>query len=298
MKKKILVLIGLSIALFGCEDVIDLEVKDGKEQLVVDAWLTDEPKEQTIRLSLSQPYFNQGEPLPALGAEVYVIKHDSTLHRFEDTDNNGSYVYRPRNNRLFLETNRPVALYVKYKGEEYYAVSSLKRVPTIDSLKYQSITLPIAPDDSPKSGFLAQFFAHDFEGEGDTYLIRSYKNDVLRSRSDEYSLVYDAGFSPSSKTDGVLFIQPLRLAINSGLFSDKDKVTVELFSIPLDAYYFLYQVQTETNNGGIFATPSSNIPSNIINRNPESKEKALGMFFVSKVNRFSAVIDANLASED
>jgi len=292
MKK--LLLIPAALFFFSCEDVISIDVKEGKQQLVVDAWLTDEVREQQVTLTLSQAYFDQGKPQPALGAEVYVIRQDSSRFRFDDYDNDGVYTYT-RRSRNYLRMNEVVGLYIKYKEEEYYALSELKRVPTIDSLKYQSITLPIKPEDSPKSGFLAQFFATDFVGEGDTYLVRSYKNDVLRTRSNEYTLSYDGGLSPGSKADGMLFLQPIRMAINSGsgLFVDQDRVTVELHSIPLDAYYFLYQVQTETNNGGIFATPPANIPSNIFNRNPESAEKPVGLFFVSKVSRYTAVIDKN-----
>jgi len=293
-----LLILPVALLLFSCEDVIDIEVKDGKQQLVVDAWLTDEPREQQVTLTLSQAYFNQESPQPALGAEVYVVREDSTRFRFTDTDNDGIYTYNPRN-RNFLRLNERVVLYIRYNSEEYYSVSQLKRVPVIDSLKYQAITLPIKPADSPKSGYLAQFFANDFEGEGDTYLVRSYKNDVLRERSNEYTLSYDGGLSPGSKSDGMLFLQPVRMGINSGLFVDKDKVTVELHSIPLDAYYFLSQVQSQTNNGGIFATPPANIPSNVFNLDPESAEKPLGLFFVSKVTRYTAIIDKNnVKSED
>src|SRR5690606_26411953 len=128
----------------------------------------------------------------------------------------------------------------------------LKRVPSIDSLKYQSITLPIKPENSPQTGFLAQFFATDFPGEGDTYLIRSLKNDTLRSKSNEYTLSYDGGLSSVNKTDGMVFLQPVRMGINSGLFVHQDKVTVELYALPLDAYFFLSQPKAEPNNGGIF----------------------------------------------
>lgn len=287
-----LLIIPVAILFFSCEDVIHIDVKEGKQQLVVDAWLTDELREQQVTLTLSQAYFDPAKPLPALGAEVYVIRQDSTRFRFDDPNNDGVYTYTPRS-RNYLRMHEMVGLYIKYQGEEYYALSELKRVPTIDSLKYQAITLPIKPEDSPKSGFLAQFFSTDFEGEGDTYLVRSYKNDVLRSRSNEYTLSYDGGLSPGSKSDGMLFLQPIRMAINSGLFADQDKVTVELHSLPLEAYYFLYQVQSETNNGGIFATPPANIPSNIFNLNSESAEKAVGLFFVSKVSRYTAVIDGN-----
>jgi hypothetical protein len=295
--RKILLIVLAGTLFSGCEDVIDIDVKEGKRQLVVDAWLTDEVKEQTVKLSFTQAYFNQGSQEPALGAEVFIIKHDSTMIEFLDERGDGNYSYTPRNRR-FLELDKPVALYIKYQGEEYYAVSELKRVPTIDSLKYQSITLPIKPTDGPQSGFVAQFYATDFEGEGDTYLVRSYKNDILRGKSNEFVLCYDAGFSPNSNVDGQLFIQPLRIAINSGLYVDGDKVTVELYSIPLEAYYFLGQIQQETNNGGIFATPPHNVPTNIFNRNSESLEKAVGAFFVSKVSRFAAYIDKNGASSD
>src|SRR5690606_18341674 len=172
-------LLPLALLLFSCEDVINIDVKEGKQQLVVDAWLTDESGEQKVTLTLSQPDFDQTGPSPAPCAEVYVVREDSTRFRFVDHDNDGIYTFSPRN-RNFLRLNENVALYIQYGGEEYYSISRLRRVPPIDSLKYQAITLPITPGDSPRSGFLAQFFATDFEGEGDTYLVRSYKNDVLR----------------------------------------------------------------------------------------------------------------------
>ena len=49
MKKFFWIIIVLG--LWSCEDVIDFKVKDGKEQLVVDAWITNELKPQTIKLS-------------------------------------------------------------------------------------------------------------------------------------------------------------------------------------------------------------------------------------------------------
>lgn len=281
--------------LFACEDVIDLKVREGKTQLVVDAWLTDEFITQNVKLTLSQPYFDQSTPAPALGAEVAVITEDSTVYRFLDRDNTGNYSYTPRFGR-FLRLNQRVALYIKYGGEEYYSVSTLKRVPTIDSLKYESFSFPITPPEGPKDGFWAQFYAHDFEGPEDTYLVRSIRNDTVRTDPNAFTLAYDAGLSPNTNSDGMLFLQPIRMSINNGLFSDRDKVTVELFSIPMDAFLILSQMKMEINNGGIFSTPPSNVPSNIFNRNPNSKEKAVGLFFVSKVNRFTAIIDKSLAA--
>lgn len=293
--KKILSILIVSAALFSCEEVIDLDVKDGVNQLVVDAWLTDEDKEQSVKLTISQPYFEDSAPKPALGAEVIVYNQDSTAHVFTDANNDGVYTYKPKAGK-FLKENEQVALAVKYENEQYYSISKLKRVPKIDSIGYEVFNFPITPPNGgPKDGFLAQFYANDPVGEGDTYLIRSYKNDTLRFKPTDITLAYDAGFSPGSKSDGLMFILPIRQSLNQTLFSDKDKLKVELFSIPTEAYYYLLQLRQESSNGGIFATPLSNIPTNIFNLNSKSTKKALGAFIVSKVSAFETVIDKNKA---
>ncbi|MCP9767869.1 DUF4249 domain-containing protein [Lacihabitans sp. LS3-19] len=293
--KKVFLLILVSVSFLACEQVIDLEVKDGVSQLVVDAWLTDEQKEQSIKLTLSQPYFEEADPQPALGAQVIVYNEDSTAHVFTDIDNDGIYTYTPKNNE-YLKQDERTALYIKYENEEYYSLSELKRVPKIDSIGYEVFSFPITPPNGgPKDGFLAQFYANDIVGDGDTYMIRSYKNDTLRFAPNDITLAYDAGFSAGSKSDGLLFILPIRQSINQTLFLDKDKLKVELFSIPVEAYYYLFQLKQESSNGGIFATPLSNIPTNIINLNGQSTKKAIGAFFVSKVSTFETVIDKSLA---
>lgn len=293
--KKTLSILFISAALFSCEQVIDLDVKDGVNQLVVDAWLTDEDKEQSVKLTISQPYFEESAPKPALGAEVVVYNQDSTAHVFTDPNNDGVYTYKPKPGK-FLKENEQVALAVKYENEQYYSLSKLKRVPKIDSVGYEVFSFPITPPDGgPKDGFLAQFYANDILGEGDTYLVRSYKNDTLRFKPADITLAYDAGFSPGSKSDALMFILPIRQAINQELFLDKDKLKVELYSIPIEAYYYLLQLRQESSNGGIFATPLSNIPTNIFNLNSKSTKKALGAFIVSKVSTFETVIDKSKA---
>jgi hypothetical protein len=57
----------------------------------------------------------------------------------------------------------------------------------------------------------------------------------------------------------------------------------------------MFQLKQESSNGGIFATPLSNIPTNIQNLNPNSETKAIGAFFVSSRSVFETVIDKNKA---
>jgi hypothetical protein len=293
--KNIIFVLFISVFFISCEQVIDLEVKEGKSQLVVDAWLTQSIDQQKITLTLSQGYFDNSGTKPALGATVIVYNQDSTQHEFKDLKGTGEYTYQPKT-KEYIKIGQPTALYIKYGGEEYYSLSVLKPVPKIDSVTYEVFSFPITPPNGgPKDGYLAQFYAKDFVGEGDTYMVRSYKNDTLRFLPADITLAYDAGFSPGSKSDGLLFILPIRQAINQQLFVDKDKLKVELYSIPQEAYYFLFQLKQESSNGGIFATPLSNIPTNIQNLNPNSETKAIGAFFVSSRSVFETVIDKNKA---
>ncbi len=288
--KNILVILFLPF-LWSCEDVITLDLKDGVEQLVVDGWLTDKPEDQKIKLTLSQPYFDNSDPNPALNAQVILFEEDSTAHPFIDFNNSGEYIL-PHTDISFLRQGKRYALYIKYQGEEYYAISQLMRVPGIDSIGFENFKFPFAPtDDSPQEGMFAQFYAKDPVGEGDTYWIRTTKNNKLLNKPSQISLAYDAGFSPGSKSDGLLFILPVRQSINDGLYVQNDLVHVELWSITPDAYYYLLQVRQESSNGGIFSTPPANIPTNIVNLNSASTKKAIGFFGLSATSSFSALAD-------
>lgn len=294
MKKHIL-LFSLPLLFSSCEDVINLDIKEGINQLVVDGWLTNKQEDQIIQLSISQPYFDQSDPIPALNASVIVFEEDSTAHVFIDRDGTGTY-FLPKEEANFLKEGRRFALYVKYNDEEFAALSILNRVPKIDSINYEAFSFPISPpDDGPKDGFIASFYGTDPTGAGDTYWVRTAKNGKKLSKPSQISLAYDAGFSPGSQSDGLPFIPPIRQSINDGLYLHGDSLTVELWSITLDAFYYLYQVRQESGNGGIFSTPSANIPTNVFNLDEKSPKKALGFFGISNVSRLSAIIDSTKA---
>jgi hypothetical protein len=284
-----------AFAMSSCEDVIDLDIKSGIEQLVIDGWISTQNEDQVIKLTLSQAYFDNSDPKPALGATVIVFEADSTAHTFVDIAGNGEYILA-KEDAGFLRENGRYALYVKYNNEEFAAVSQLKRVPPIDSVAYEYFEFPFGSSENTEtSGYFAQFYARDPEGEGDTYWIRTIKNGRRIINPASISTAYDAGFSPGSKTDGLLFILPVRQSINDGFYQHGDSLTVELWSITPDAFFFLNLVRSESGNGGIFATPSANIPTNIFNLNSKSDKKALGFFGISQVSSFSAVIDSTKA---
>lgn len=288
-----LFILSFTFSIWSCEDVIDLEIKDGITQLVVDAWLTDKQEQQVIKLSLSQPYFDNSPPRPALGAIVTVFESDSTAHNFVDLENNGTYVLEGDN---FLELGGLYGLYVAYGGEEFVSLSSMRRVPKIDSIGFENFTFPISPPDGgPQEGFIGQFYAKDFDGANDTYWIRTTKNDTLINSPSAISIAYDASFSPGAGSDGLLFILPIRQSMNDGLYQHGDKAKVEIWSITNDAYFYLLQVRQESSNGGIFAVPPANIPTNIVNRDASSNVKAVGFFGISSVSSMEVLVDSTKA---
>ncbi len=301
MKKRaihlFLSLFAVAVFLTSCEDAIDIETETGPTQLVVDGWITNKPGPQTVKLTLSAAYFDNSRAKPALGAEVMITDEQGAIYKFTDEKGKGVYRWTPKSDTLALgRVGGKYALQIKYGGEEYTATNEIKRVPKIDSLVYEEESFPINPPEGPKDGYLAQFYARDFVGLGDTYWIKPLKSGKLYGTDpNDISLAFDASFSPGSPSDGLVFIQPLRQSINvNKLFSAGDTVGVELHSISIESYYFLFQVRQETTNGGIFAVPPANIPTNISNKNTNGK-KALGFFGASAVSRAETVIDPKKA---
>ena len=285
------------VGLTSCEDVIDLKTETGPTQLVVDAWITDQPGPQTMRLTLSAAYFNNGPAKIATGADVSVTDDAGTVFPFRYITETKRYQWTPPQDSIKLgHIGRTYTLKVIYEGEEYRAANQIKRVPAIDSLSFKQEKFPIKPSVGPQEGYIAEFYARDFLGLGDTYWIKPLKGGKLNgTEASNISLAFDGSFSPGSPSDGLIFIQPLRQSITTnGLFSAGDTAGVELHSITPETYYFLLQVRQESANGGIFAVPPANIPTNIQNVNPNGK-KALGFFGTSAVSRAETVIDPKKA---
>ena len=286
------------LAIFtACEDVIEVETISAETQLVIDAWVTDESKPQTIKLTLTQPYFDQSAVKPAKGATVIVFSEDSIPYPFVDLKNDGNYVWQPTlAGQKILEVGKRYALYVKYEGEEYFSISKTNRVPPVDSINYFKEKFPFSPgDDLRQEGYQADFYARDFKGNGDCYWVKAYRNDTLFNKPNQIITVYDASFSAGGSADGFLFILPIRAAVSPDLYKANDKIKVEIFSIPEEAFYFLQLVAATSQNGGIFATAPSNIPTNIQNLNEKSKKKVLGFFAVSAVSSLTTTIDPTKA---
>jgi Domain of unknown function (DUF4249) len=286
--------------LTGCQDVIDLKTEVGPTQLVVDGWITNQQGQQLIKLTQSAGYFDNAAPIPAKGANVSVTDETGKIYTFTDLKNDGNYIWKPTNTTEALgHINGKYKLSISYKNENYTAQTSINRVPTIDSLAYEFRTQSIAPSAQDlKEGYMAEFYANDFKGEGDCYWVKHYRKGVLQNNPQELIVAYDGTFSAGANFDGFMFIRPIRQSISGRggrkFYAANDTVKVELHSITKECFYFLFQIRQEAANQGLFAIPISNIISNVVNTT-NSSNKALGFFGGSAVSKYSTIIDPKKA---
>lgn len=301
----------LLIFLFtSCEDIIDLELEQNDPQLVVDAWLNDQPGDQVIKLRRTIGYLDNSFTPEVIGATITVADvnlSDSTINQiyvFEDEDNDGDYVWTPSTpDERLVNEGKDYALLIELDGDQYISQSRANRTIPIDSIGYEYREDEVGQPD----GIYAQIYAKDAVGEGDVYWIKTYKNGAFLNKAQEMNLAYDGAFGPGSNSDGILFIPPIRFGINriadsgDGAIDDSDvppyavgdSIRVEIHSLTQEAFLHLFQAREQMTQGdnGLFATPINNVPSNIFAQNEDAKEIPVGFFSVSKVSSAERTIE-------
>ncbi len=288
------ILILIIAPIFSCEDVIDIQVDEAATELVVDAWLTNEPDTQTVRLTWSQTYFDDTNPPLVENAKVVIQREDGASFDFIDKSGDGSYHWIPSGSESLGEVGHSFTLDIDVGEDLYQARAEMNRVPTLDSIVQEFRENEFIIDD----GIYVEFFARDFAGTGDAYWIKSFKNGDYLSKATELNIAFDAGFDSGSQVDGIIFIPPIREFVNE--LNDEDIPTpwdpgeisrVEIHSLSLDAFNFLEIARDQINNGsnGIFSIPLANTRSNVFKTS--TGEAALGFFNVAAMSSGELVIE-------
>jgi hypothetical protein len=290
---KIVWLLPVAFLFASCEDIIDVSVDPGPERLVIDAFVNTLPQSQKIRITKSIPYFATPGTEPGVeGAQVIVV--DTTngglkIFPFSDSGK-GDYIFHP--NAITGDTFTVGHQYILFVVDGTDTLVSLARLnPTapIDSLH---ITYEDGETIGFEKGHYVELKANDLKGYGNTYWIKTFVNDTFRNRIFDINLAYDMTQTPNNQ-DGGEFIWPIRYgAIND--FGDPKpagtKVRVEIHSISLETYYYMNQIISESQNGGLFATPPINIGTNIFNFDAKKKRALGGFFSMSAVSRAEVVL--------
>ena len=290
-KTIILLLVAIQLIFSSCEDEITPTLEEAPAIVAIDAWINNKPEPQVINVARTQPFFDNSLPPGVSGAIVQVIDENSKVFDFIETAA-GEYTWTPAEGETFGEIGLQYGLNIEVDGVTYNALSELNPVPPVDS-----ITFTFEEADGPfPEGFFAEFWARDLLGAGDTYWIRTFKNGVFQGKPDEINIAFDAGFSSGGNIDNIIFIAPIRFGVNSfeedengdllAPFLPGDSIFVELNSITNEAFFFLSEVEIQTDRPGgfaeLFATPLSNVPTNIISS--DESEEVVGFFNVSAVS--------------
>ncbi len=282
--------LAIMMIMMSCEDPIDVPLQDGGVQVVVDAWIDNQVKDQQIILSLSQPYFDSSNPEVVKDAQVVVSRGDGALFEFVHVAD-GRYVWTSNGESLGKEGD-VFTLNIDYDNLNYKASTEIHRVPPVDSVGVEFREDEIFLDD----GYYTQFYARDPMGKGDTYWIKTFHNGRFLDKSQEMNIAYDAGFDAGSGIDGLIFIPPLRELTNrldddllNIPYEIGDTVEVELHSINNQAFNFLEIARDQINNGdnGIFSIPLANTRGNVTS---SDGSLVLGFFNVAGVSKNSRVI--------
>lgn len=283
--KYIIILVNCILFLSSCEDVVTIDVPAGESQLVVDGFIDNRRQTQTIRLTKTSPYFENTASPAATGAKVTVT--DEILgfeYLFEDADNDGNYTWTPSQFDTICRIGFPYKLKIEYNNEVFESTSYVGRPAILDS-----ISSSIRKRGFGGEGLYIDLYAYDQKGKGDCYWLRAYKNGKLLNKSGDIRTAYDMAFGADSP-DGGLFITPIREFLNNEEYKSRDSVKVEIHSITIQTLIYWNLVANELGNDGLFATPPSNVPTNIENSNKDSKIKAVGWFNTSATVEGSYVV--------
>ena len=257
----------------ACERVIDLDLPKGDPLPYVDAWITNQPGVQTIKFLKSTDYMSTNAPEPVPDAQVTVT--DLTLNKsYTFTYKNEAYNYDAGTSAIGI-VGHAYKLSIGWKGEQFEAVDTLKRITAIDSLTSEFKQV----DGDKKEGYYVKLWAHDLPGAIDYYWIRTYVNGGLNYHVGEM-LSADGSFGDDGLTDGYAFIPPFRDGVTSGdhPYEKGDDVKVLIRSLTKRSYEFMEQVQEQLQNGGLFGKIMYDVPSNVTNLQTSSKTKIYGWF--------------------
>lgn len=253
-----LLLIG---TLFGCEDVIEVEVPSSPKKLVVDALISKSVHETqnanvSVILTKTSDYFENEIP-SVTGAEV-TIKNLSTQQIWTVSESSDAGVYLLKN--VVLDTLAQYQLNLKVDEQVYQSTSQLVRSVPIISVVQGDQSL--------------------FTGD-ETEVIITYKD--VQDRKDFYffDFGYNNYFAGTDKFyDGNEFSFS---NFYDETFPKNEEITITMQGIDEAAfnYFRILLSQSGQDGGGPFSTPSSTLRGNIENiTSPD--DFPLGYFRISE----------------
>ncbi|ALJ06667.1 hypothetical protein APS56_00060 [Pseudalgibacter alginicilyticus] len=270
--KKTIYLFAISLLFISCEDVIEVSLPNTPPRLVIDAsinWFKETTGQyQSIRLSLTAPYFNNQVP-PANHANVKIIDSNNRIFTFIEEDDTGIY----RNHNFNPVLNETYTLSIIYNEEVYTATEVLTPVTSIDFVDQKNnggfsgndIELKAYYMDPPNQ---KNFYLFEFDNSNLPIISLNIYNDEFNDGNQIFAFYSEE----ASKTG--------------------DLITINSYGISERYYQFMSILlqQTDSESGDPFETQPATVRGNCINEtNPDNYP--LGYFRLSESDQFIYTIE-------
>ncbi len=308
--------LGLSQLLFfvlftGCVTQFIPETEEGKELMVVEGLITDQPGPNTIKLSKSLPFGKKSEAKPLSGCVVSLkddLENYYPLHeKVAGTYITDSSTFRGQVGRFYTLTIRSDngANISNYESSPV----EMKAVPPVDSIYYEKTVIRegykgffeidgcniFLNTHDPEN--ICKYYRWDFN---ETWVIR-LPFPVEKNKCWVSDTIHVINFkSTAAFNESRIAGQPITFISNiTDRLKAKYSISVNQYSLNEDEYIYWEKLQNITGQvGGLYDVIPSSVPSNIFNiDNPE--EKVLGYFSVSArssgrtfiKDKFAGIID-------
>ncbi|WP_114752031.1 DUF4249 family protein [Pleomorphovibrio marinus] len=274
---KITVIALSSLLMFSCLDTIELDVKSYEPIVVVDGEINNVDEFQAIRLSISQPYFQNQSATLIEGAEIHLMEKDMRVGTYSYTQG-GEYLLQYTgkvDHSYWIEVILPnlkdfdqlSQRRISSKPEVLSAVSEI--TATRYEFKPESLIF--------EEGYYLMIDTYDPVGKGNNYRWKVQVNGEF-SHDPRHIMVLE-----DDRIDGNL-IEGLDLSYEP--FEKGDELVVYQQSISNPFYAYLYDIYIQAlTQDSIFDSPAYNPTSNLISDIP-----VVGFFNASAYHRAEIVI--------
>jgi hypothetical protein len=259
---KLLALFILLWVASSCVERIEVTLDETYTRLVVDGYVATDTNVSSVTLTHSSDYFyNQPSP-PVTGAQV-TINDGSVVIPLVETKPGISGIYLA-DSSFMGEIGKTYTLEVQLEEAingktDYSASCRMMSVARLDSISFE-----FQPDWGKEGFWLIKIYAQEPADEINYYLLRYYRNGVLKTDSIKKYVVSDDKYFNGSYINGLtaFYIDEQRTweTLHPG-----DTIMVQMSGITKEYYDFIMEVQIAGFNIPFFTGPPANVQGNIDN---------------------------------
>ncbi|HET8859489.1 DUF4249 family protein [Marivirga sp.] len=280
-RTKIWALVLVILLIWGCVEIIDLEIPQTEPKLVIEGRLLNEHSLQTIEIYESLNFHDTTDLAPHKDARVNLMdQQHNVIHSFIYSNEDSLY---KTTDSIELIVGQIYILQIIANGETLEAKGEILENATLDSLFYlsaeelKSIGQPVYGD-----GYFL-FVTGSLNNEGIEYFkLDITVNGYFRNGKNDFT---------SSILSSEFFGREFQALPIPGTFEEDDNVILEFYTINEDVYQYFDEFRNLfANDGGVFSPPPVNPQTNIRNLTNPNNEP-LGYIQFSAVQRRNIIIE-------